>query len=166
MCKKILFPFILFLFSCNNPDADNEAAGADTSFIEQDSAVVSNEDNPMQFKNLVWVGVFDSSKQDIELKQQRMVSADTLTATKLINEINAAWEGIKLEFGKISHDTLYVAIPESAVLTQQMGSSGAYSYIASTTFTLTELKDIKFVTYDFEEGDHLSPGTMKRSDFK
>ena len=166
MCKKILFPFILFLLSCNNPDADNEAAGADTSFIEQDSALVSSEENPMQFKNLVWVGVFDSAKRDIELKQQRLVNPDTLSAAKLISEINAAWDGIKLEFRKISNDTLYVAIPESAVLTQQMGSTGAYSYIASTTFTLTELKQIKFVTYDFEEGDHLSPGTMKRSDFK
>ena len=165
MCKKILFPLILFLFSCNNADTD-EAASADTSFIEQDSTLVSNEENPMQFKNLVWVGIFDSAKQNIELKQQRLVNPDTLSAAKLINEINAAWDGIKLEFRKISHDTLYVAIPESAVLTQQMGSSGAYSYIASTTFTLTELKQIKFVTYDFEEGDHLSPGTMKRADFK
>ena len=91
---------------------------------------------------------------------------DVKASVPVVFRRQANWEGIKLEFGKISHDTLYVAIPESAVLTQQMGSSGAYSYIASTTFTLTELKDIKFVTYDFEEGDHLSPGTMKRSDFK
>jgi hypothetical protein len=166
MCKKILFPFILFLFSCNNPGADNEAASADTSFIEQDSALVSNEENPMQFKNLVWVGVFDSAKQDIELKQQRLVNPDTLTATKLISEINAAWDGIKLEFRKISNDTLYVAIPKALYLHNKWEAAEHTVIIASTTFTLTELKQIKFVTYDFEEGDHLSPGTMKRSDFK
>lgn len=94
------------------------------------------------------------------------MKADTLTAEKLIREINASWDGIKLEFRKISHDTIYVAIPESIVLTQQMGSSGAFSYMASTTYILTELKHIKFVDFDFLEGDHVAPGTMKRGDFE
>jgi hypothetical protein len=165
MRTNLTILLLLIILSCNNHDTDNEAVNADSSFIEQDSVSPSNED-PIPFKNLVWVSVFDSAKRDIELTQQRMVNPDTLTAAKLINEINVAWDGIKLEFRKISNDTLYVAIPESSVLTQQMGSSGAFSYISSTTFTLTELKHIKFVNYDFVEGDHLSPGTMKRSDFK
>ncbi len=160
-----LLSLLVFLFSCNNQDSNDDVAAGDTTFINVESANPSIE-NPVQFKNLVWLPVFDSVKGDVVLKQQRKVSPDTLTADKLIKEINASWEGIKLEFRKISHDTIYVAIPESSVLTQQMGSSGAYSYVSSTTFILTELQHIKFVNYNFVEGDHLAPGTMKRADFK
>ena len=163
----ILSWLITLLLSCNNKEAGDEivTTSTDTTFIKMDSAKPTIE-NPVQFKNLVWLPVFDSIKGDVVVKQQRKVNADTLTAEKLIKEINNAWDGIRLEFKKISHDTIYVAIPESSVLTQQMGSSGAFSYMSSTTFTLTELKNIRFVNYDFEEGDHLAPGTMKRADFK
>ncbi|MEO6733300.1 MAG: hypothetical protein ABIN01_18905 [Ferruginibacter sp.] len=155
----------IFLFSCDNKDSNADIATADTTFVTAEPAKSSFE-NPVPFKNLIWSPVYDSAKGSVVLKQQRPVNADTLTADKLINEINTSWEGIQLEFRKISHDTIYVAIPQSTVLTQQMGSSGAYSYMFSTTFTLTELKNIKFVNYDFVEGDHLAPGTMKRADFK
>jgi len=162
-----LLPFfgLLLLFSCNNQGSENDNVANDTIFFKPDSTYLSIED-PVQFKNLIWLPVFDSLKGDVVLKQQRQVNTDTLTAEKLIKEINASWDGIKLEFRKISHDTIYVAIPESAVLTQQMGSSGAFSYISSTTYILTELKSIKYVDFDFLEGDHLAPGTMKRSDFQ
>ena len=156
---------LLAIISCNNPDSNNDVVSEDTVFIYADSTKLSLEE-PIQFKNLIWLPVFDSAKGNVVLKQQRQVNIDTLTAEKLIREINASWDGIKLELRKISNDTMYVAIPESAVLTQQMGSSGAYSYISSTTYILTELKQIKFVDFDFMEGDHLAPGTMKRSDFK
>jgi hypothetical protein len=47
-------------------------------------------------------------------------------------------------------------------ITQQMGTSGADDYMTTTTFTLTELKGIKYVNFDFEEGDHAVPGTYSR----
>lgn len=164
MRSILLLSVIILLFSCNDQSADKDVAG-DTTYITVDSPGISLE-NPGTIKNLIWTQVFDSAKGDMILKKIRTVNPDTLSAEKLIKEVNAAWEGIRLEFRKISHDTIYVAIPESTVLTQQMGSSGADSYISSTTFTLTELKNIKYVNYDFVEGDHLQPGTMKRSDFK
>lgn len=165
MRKILLLSMLAYLISCNNKTSDSDVVTDDTIFIKTDSTKTTFEE-PAQFKNLIWSPFFDSAKGDVSLKQQRKVSADTLTVGKLINEINASWDGVKLEFRKISHDTIYVAIPQSNVLTQQMGSSGAYSYMASTTFIFTELKNIRFVNYDFVEGDHLAPGTMKRSDFK
>lgn len=165
MRHLLIISMLIIVYSCNNDDTNIDAAAGDTTFINVESTATSIE-TPVQFKNLVWLPVFDSVKGDMVLKQQRQVSADTLTADKLINEINESWDGIKMEFKKISHDTIYVAIPESTVLTQQMGSSGANGYLSSTTFTLTELKNIKFVHYIFLEGDHLAPGTFKRSDFK
>ena len=44
----------------------------------------------------------------------------------------------------------------------QRGTTGADDYMSTTTFTLTELKNIKYVNYDFEEGDHAMPGTYSR----
>lgn len=155
----------IFLFSCNSNNSNEDIGTADTTFVTAE-APKSSFENPVPFKNLVWSAVFDSAKGKVVLKQQRPVNADTLTADKLIKEINNSWEGIKLEFRKISHDTIYVAIPQSTVLTQEIGNSGAYSYMSSTTFILTELKNIKFVNYDFLEGDHSAPGTLKRADFK
>ena len=160
----ILLSALIFLFSCNNQSSDKDVA-ADTTFITVDSPGSSVE-NPGRIKNLIWTQVFDSSKGDMRLKKQRQVNPDTLSVDKLISEINSSWDGVKLEFRKISHDTIYVAIPESNVLTNQMGSTGADSYMSSTTFILTELKHVKYVNYDFAEGDHMQPGTMKRSDFK
>jgi hypothetical protein len=96
--------------------------------------------------------------------KNRDVKADTLTPGKLVNFINTHKGGSKihLDLVKLSHDTIYVKIKESTYLTQQMGTSGAEDYMTTTTFTLTELKNVKFVTYDFKEGDHAAPGTYSR----
>jgi hypothetical protein len=165
MRKLFIFSGLIFMLSCNDNTPDRVVETTDTTFIAMDSGAYTIEE-PITFKNLIWVPVYDSTKGDYSLKQQRKVSADTLSAEKLITEINASWDGIKMEFKKISHDTIFVAIPKSEVLTQQMGSSGANSYLFSSTFILTELPKMKFVNYNFREGDHLAPGTFKRADFK
>ncbi len=77
-----------------------------------------------------------------------------------------AWENVKLVLVKTSNDTLYVSIPDSEFLGQQMGSAGAQAYMASTTYNLTELKNIKYVNYDMEAGDHVSPGIYSRKSFE
>jgi hypothetical protein len=165
MRNILLISGLVFIISCNSSNTDKESTGGDTTYLETE-VIPATTEIPPKIINLIWSASYDSAKKNVVLKQQRKVNPDTLTVEKIIKEINGSWDGIKLEFRKISHDTLFVAIPQSAVLTQQMGSSGAYSYISSTTYSLTELKNIKFVNYDFIEGDHMAPGTMKRSDFK
>lgn len=161
----LFIPLLTFIFSCSPTCRERRMEKRDSLFIQMDSTAI-HADYMGKLNNLIWLPVLDSMSNRITVKQQRKVNADTLSATKIIQEVNSAWEGIRLEFCKISNDTIYVSIPSSDTLTKQMGSSGAYSYIASTTFALTELKNIHFVNYDFEEGDHLGPGTMKRADFK
>jgi hypothetical protein len=152
----ILLSFTI-LFSCNN-NSSKEVIEEDTTFTEEEFA--SPEER------LLWIPVYDTLTGDFKLQQQRQFKTDTLKAETLVSDINGAWENVKLVFKKISNDTIYVGIPDAEFLTQRMGSSGAASYISSTTFILTELPGIRFVNYDFEEGDHLSPGTMERTDFK
>ncbi len=165
MRTLFFFTLLALLASCSNNSSEPVEATYDTTFITEQRETPSIE-APVTFRNLIWSPVYDSVKGAISVKRQRTVNPDTLTASKLISEINNSWEGITLAFRKISNDTIYVAIPESTVLTQQMGSSGALGYMSSTTYTLTELKNIKFVNYNFTEGDHMAPGTMKRADFK
>ena len=166
MRNIILLSGLLFLFSCNNTDTSETATNADTVYLKTDTIQASMETPVRITSQLIWTAAYDSAKKNVVLKQQRKVNPDTLTAEKIIKDINLAWDDVKLEFRKISHDTVYVAIPESNTLTQGMGSTGAYGYMSSTTYSLTELKNIKYVNYDFVEGDHMSPGTMKRADFK
>ena len=165
--RNLLLAFLsLSLFACNHDNSTADAAiEADTSYITIDSTGSFLEDGP-ESRHLIWSPMFDSVKGDMVLKKVRQVNADTLEAEKLIQEINSAWDGIRLEFKKISHDTIYVAVPESEKLTGGLGSSGAFSYMSSTTFTLTEIRNIRFVNFEFGEGAHLAPGTMKRSDFE
>jgi hypothetical protein len=157
MRKSIILLISLATFiSCNN------SASKDTP--EEDSLAMEEELLPEE--RIAWVTEYDSIKNEYVLKQQRKLNPETLTPQAMIADINAAWNEIKLEFRKISNDTLYVAIPKSDYLTQQMGSSGSSEYMATTTFNLTELKGIRYVNYDFIEGDHLSPGTFSRDNFK
>lgn len=149
---------LVLLFACNN---SNEKPGNE---LPEDSVVVDEYLSPEE--RPIWVAAYDTAKGEFFMKQQRIVNADTLKIENVIADINGAWENIKLVYQKMSNDTLYLTIPESDYLTQRMGSTGAGGYMAAATYSLTEIKGVKFVHYDFEEGDHLSPGTFKRDDFK
>ncbi|MDP9229452.1 MAG: hypothetical protein M3O67_02125 [Bacteroidota bacterium] len=156
--RTCLFLFgILLVFSCND-------SGPATEDIPEDTVLADEDIFPGD--KLIWIPDYDTLKHQFFLKKQRTVNVDALTAENLISDINAGWENVKLVFNKVSNDTLYVTIPDSDFLTQRMGSTGAEAYIASTTYSLTELKSIKFINYDFEAGDHLSPGVFSRGDFE
>ena len=157
MQKTILLLLSLsVLIACNN-NASTDKPADDTLLAEEE--LIPEE-------RLAWITVYDSVKNNYVLKQQRQVNAETLAPEAVISDINATWEHVKLEFKKISNDTLYVAIPQSDYLTQQMGSAGSSEYFATSTYNLTELKGIRFVNYDFKQGDHAQPGTYSRNNFK
>ncbi len=148
----------LIFLACNNEDATVTDSPGDT--------ILSEEDIVMPPAPLPWVAQYDTTKNEFFLKQQRTVSPDSISAENLIADLNAFWDQVELQFVKISNDTLYVAIPNSDYLGSQMGSAGAASYMASTTYNLTEIKGIQYVNYDMQTGDHVSPGTFSRKSFE
>lgn len=157
MKKNILYLLLVSsLLACNN-QADEDEQSTDT-FIA-DETIAPEE-------KLIWTTAYDSLSGNYLLKQQRQADTNNLTAPELIAGINATWENVRLELIKISNDTIYTAIPNSEFLTQRMGSAGAAEYLATSTYNLTELKNIRFVNYVFEEGDHAAPGTFRREDFR
>jgi hypothetical protein len=159
MRNKLWIAGILFFIACNNNDATTDSDNEDT-VVADDGANLAPPDR------LIWISDFDTVTGEFYLKQQRTINTDTLNPATMINDLNAAWDDIKLVLVKVSGDTLYVSIPDSEYLGQQMGSAGAQSYMASTTYNLTELKGIKYITYDMQPGDHASPGTFSRKSFE
>jgi len=161
----------LLLVACNNQgpskkknqqDVGNKSITSDPLQL-QDSTKSINESLPDIKQNLaIWV--YDVMADTIV--QRKTVKKDTLTYKKLINLINTDYNNlVHIDFLRISDDTIFVTIKNPDYLTHQMGSSGANEFMISTTFTLTELSGISWVSFDFKEGDHATPGTYSRKYF-
>lgn len=158
MKQSILFIGLLFVFcySCTST-TDQRTNTIDSLNSFTDSANLQN------LSQAIWKMEYDSILKKDTMIKLREVNSDTLTAEKLITILNNTWADIKINFVKTSGDTIFIKIPESDILTQQMGTSGANYYMSSVIYTLTELRDTKYVCFDFVEGDHAIPGTYQRS---
>ena len=138
----IILSACLVIISCNNK-ADQPGADDDTATAAE--LVYS------------WQAVLNDSTGRLEMKKSEAAGPDSLSPALNTN--------VRLELVKTSGDTVYVKIPEAMYLTQQMGSSGPTMYFSEAVYNLTEIPGIKYVNFDFEEGDHASPGTLNRDSF-
>jgi len=164
----LIFSIIVItaIFSCNSADKEkNETTEVVTKDTVYDYADSLDKDSALyvKSKSLLW-HVDDANS--LKLHKPVVAGIDTMSAQGIIQLINNNYDSIHLEFVKISHDTIYVHIPNSEMLSERIGSTGAEMFMAGTTFSLTELKGIHFVNYDFVEGEHAAPGVYDRSYFK
>lgn len=157
--KLISLGLILLITGCN-PRQQEDRATDDTNAKSEISSESSVVYDPLE---AIWGYDYNQQTEEFELKQLRSVDRDTLSGETLEKIINKSWPGVQIKFIRTSNDTAFISIPDSKVLTQQMGSAGAESFMISTTFSLTELKGINYVSYDFEEGDHSRPGVYNRN---
>jgi hypothetical protein len=161
--KKTIFiiGFILIIIGCTDtkqvkPTLDETAK--DTVLADSyESSYVFNE------SEAIWGFVIDTVTGDEKLTQLKPVEKDLLTGDMMEKIINKTWPRVQIKFLGTSHDTAFISIPESEVLTQQMGSAGAESFMVSTVYSFTEIKGIKYVSFDFEVGDHAGPGVYNRN---
>jgi hypothetical protein len=96
----------------------------------------------------------------------KVPTTDSLSPENVIGFLNKNNPHIRLELVKISTDSIYLKIADAMYLTQQMGSTGPTLYFSEVVYNLTEITGIRYVTFDFEEGDHAGPGTFNRDSFK
>lgn len=165
---NISLTVLIFLFACGSQvdsktdilQSDEDVSDTKGLINKTDSLSFVQTDQEKEVDNIsIWI--YDCMADTIV--QVRKIKRDTLTFGKLISTINAKYrDKVKLDYLKISNDTIYVKIDNSVYLTQQMGTTGADEYMITATFTLTELPNIKYVNFDFELGDHASPGTYYR----
>ena len=113
-----------------------------------------------------WEASLNDSTGQLEMNKLEQGGPDSLTAASVIAYLNKQNPNVQLMLLKTSGDTIYVKIPDAMYLTQQMGSSGPQIFFAEAVYNLTEIPGIKYVNFDFEEGDHASPATLNREGFK
>jgi hypothetical protein len=160
MKNLIIYTLIIFaVASCKTKQVDKKL-NIDTlvSVIKADSGNVKED------SHYFWTSELDS-RLGLIMKKTFPVKNDSLNAGNMIQMLNKAYPEIRLEFIKVSNDSIFVRIRKSSYLTQQMGSSGADAYLAEMTYNLTELNGINYVDIRFPEGDHASPGVYSRTDF-
>ncbi|MEO6187630.1 MAG: hypothetical protein ABIO82_00385 [Ginsengibacter sp.] len=168
MTKRLISILLLaVLLSCNsgsNEVKEEETVVEDTVY---EFPATAGGDSAIVIRNSpsLWRAEFEDSTNSYKIYKPSDNRLDTLTVQNLVSLINVDWDSIHLNFEKISHDTMYVAIPDSRYLTQNIGSTGAENYMAATTYSLTELKGVQFVNFRFREGDHASPGVYSRKSF-
>ncbi|MEO8820802.1 MAG: hypothetical protein ABI267_04985 [Ginsengibacter sp.] len=155
-----------FIFACNSNNNEEIKTPPEKEVID----TVSNNNSADSTRtiinrSMIWTVEQQSPKKD-KLKAPDSTQINSFSASQLIDLLNQNYPDIHLNLVKISHDTMYVNIPESQKLTNEIGDTGAENYLASTTFTLTELKNIKFVNINMQAGDHAEPGVYSRDDFK
>ena len=164
--KILLCTIIFFSFSCNS--SSNETEEIITEEVIDSSREAGTEEPVLTVTNKpsLWTIEYESNSKSDKLKKPEDIKIGSLSAVDLINTLNETYADVQLKYEKISNDTIFVKIPDSQILTQQMGSTGAYNYMAVTVFNLTELSQIKFVKFDFQGGDHATPGVFTREDYK
>lgn len=156
--KLISLGLIFLIIGCNPTPPDQKA----TDDTDQKSTSSSDSSVVVESLEAIWAYDYNQKTEEFEVKHIRSVDKATLTGETLEKIINKSWPRVQIKFIRTSNDTAYISIPDSEALTQQMGSAGAESFMTVATFTLTELKGIKYVAFAFEEGDHAMPGVYNR----
>jgi len=156
---------ISFFFSCTSNDKKKEETPAVMPVDTVATSSSSDTAKTIVNRSMIWT-VEPGGEKSEKLKGPENAQLDTFSTTQLIDLLNQNFPDIRLDLVKISNDTIYVKIPDSKRLTNEIGNTGAENYLASTTFTLTELKNIKYVNIAMKPGDHAEPGVYSRDDFK
>lgn len=156
---------ISFIFGCNSNDNKKEETIHESVTDTVSASASSDTAKTIVNHTMIW-SVQPQGSENEKLQAPQNVKLDTLSSMQLVQLINNNFPDIHLDLVKISHDTIYVKIPDSKKLTNEIGDTGAENYLASATFTLTELKNIKYVNIAMQPGDHAEPGVYSRDDFK
>ncbi len=168
MTSKIFIGIVISiaLLSCHSQDdtktSTPEVVTEDTVY---DSPTTPSNDSVLYVKNQSLLWHVDDTK-GFKLVKPKVEGIDSMSAINVIGLINNNFDSVHIDYVKTSHDTIYVHIPHSEMLTERMGSTGAENFMASATFSLTNAKSIKYVNFDFVEGDHAAPGVYSRDNFK
>lgn len=165
---KLICTLIVTITFCScNSSEDKKAEVVEGTITDTVTSISLSADSTQTFINrsLIWT-VNEAEPGEEKLKKPETAIPETFSSAQLIDVLNSNFPEIRLDLVKISHDTMYVDIPDSKRLSTGIGDTGAENYMASATYTLTELKNVKFVNFKFPPGDHAEPGTYSRQDFK
>ncbi|ASS49121.1 MAG: hypothetical protein A3D31_04675 [Candidatus Fluviicola riflensis] len=162
MKSTLLFIGLVFIvLACNNSAKEPDIKTPPDSNQSDNNTF----ENPRTYvrKYALWEYQYDSISGRSTPVKLRSVNKDTLSAKKIVAIVNKTWPNVQVTHLRTSKDTIYLSIPKSDVLTQQMGTLGADEFMISTTYSFTELNGIRYVSFDFQPGDHANPGVYSRN---
>ena len=149
---------LFILSSCNQ---DKKDSGTTDSTMVNTSAT----DKPINIADVPYYAELDSNSQSFSIIKSDLVKTDELSEINVCNALNRKYPEISIINATINNDTALVTIPNASSLTQQTGTMGAKIYMMESTYSFTEIPNVKFVKFIFKEGDHASPGVFTRKDF-
>ncbi len=143
--------FVALVVACNN-EASKEPGVADAT-------------PPQQWFVTDTVIVWDCSAEDKDRKKIFSPRDSVTVPEALINGVNKTYSEIKIEFDRLTADTLFVKIPNATWLTDRAGNTGAEQYLSFAALNLLETKGVKYVHFEFTPGVHARPSTWSMTDF-
>lgn len=148
---------LIVFISCSGPDKPADTGNTtDSTNVAEPETVMEQPDTV-----LFWT-------IDIEQKLKTRVYKDSITITEpqsIVNGINSIYPSIRLEFLRVSGDTVYAHIDSSFTFANDMGSFGASEYISTVVINLTMLPGINYANLDFPEGSHATPGVFSKTSY-
>lgn len=157
---------VCLFFSCNSNHDEKVKTPPENEVTDTVSSQNSADTSrTIVNRSLIWTIERQGNEKE-KLKAPDSTRAADYSSAQLIALLNQNYPDVQLNLIKISHDTIYVKIPDSKKLTNELGDTGAEDYLASATYTLTETKNIHFVNINMKAGDHAEPGVYTRDDFK
>lgn len=157
-CGRFLLLCMMFLAACTR---DEKRSSSDTA----DTLITDTLQQQGKLDSLPWNTTYNETTQRLQL-DHKAGSMAGVGHEEIISLLNKKYPGIKMRYLRMQGDTIVTRIDDALQLTQSIGTSGAESYLAEATFSLTEIPAIKAVKIEFEEGDHAMPGTFTRARFK
>jgi hypothetical protein len=162
MKKTILYLSAICVFAACNSDTKNTG---DTSDSAQTNTETKNT-QPAQLFDVPWAAILDSTSQEIKMTKTPGINDGDLNLENVTESLNRKYPEILISDTRQKSDTVFVKIKDATYLTQSSGTTGAEIYLAESTYSFTQIPGVSFVNFDFQVGDHASPGTFIRSDFE
>lgn len=142
--------------------------------VEQKSTIKKNAKvevlplvkNSSKTLDVPWIAIYNDSTQLLEIKKNPTGNPKNLNEQDLIDALNLKYPEIKLEAVTRVKNTSVVKISNASYLTNEMGSTGARSYLAEATYSLTEVPGINAIEFRFTQGNHAMPGVFTRKSFE
>ena len=175
MNRIIIILIIGVLIACSTETNNNRIDDIhSTTNIRTDTIISADIEKQITYDHInidsvpYWYIKYDTiTKKDLIVKGL-LIDKTFKEPNEIINILNAG-QDTKIIFDKISNDTIYIELTDAHFVSEQSGSTGAWWFMAETTFTLTEIENINFVNFEFEEGSHAKPGVYNKeifTDFK
>lgn len=147
--KKWTFFFLLLITACKCNNGKDKQTAEDTLMVIPDTLLV-----------------YDVNAETKTMKKYTEVPDSAFTVIRVVNGLNEKYPSVQLQFIKQSNDTVYVSVPNSDYLSQQMGSAGATAWYADAVINLTSVPGVNYVNIDMKQGSHAAPGVFGEVSYK